>query len=97
MTDPRCTGRYVEHRRYTPLAPEMSPTVVGPSERFNSHRSPSSRRDHLHAWFLRIVVTSTATTSLALTCRWRSRPQHQILTSCPVQSTPLLAPVPMQR
>src|ERR1700694_5919198 len=28
-------------------------------------------------WLLRIVVTSTATTSLALACRWRSRPQHQ--------------------
>jgi hypothetical protein len=25
----------------------------------------------LHAWLLRIVVTSTATTSLALACRWR--------------------------
>src|SRR5262245_38967055 len=37
----------------------------------------TNRRDRLHAWLLRIAVTSTATTSLALACRWRSRPQHQ--------------------
>ena len=36
----------------------------------------TNRRDRLHIWLLRIVVTSTATTSLALTCRWRNRPQH---------------------
>ena len=40
----------------------------------------TDRCDRLHAWLLRIVVTSTATTSLALTCRWRSRPQHQVRT-----------------
>ena len=28
----------------------------------------------------RLRVTAAATTSVALTCRWRSRPQHQILT-----------------
>ena len=29
------------------------------------------------AWILRIVGASTAPTSMALPCRWRSRPQHQ--------------------
>src|SRR6516162_7039316 len=36
----------------------------------------TDRRDPLHAALLRIVVTPAATTSMALTCRWRSRPQH---------------------
>src|SRR6266436_3569219 len=34
-------------------------------------------RDRLHACRLRIVVTASATTSMALTCPWESRPQHQ--------------------
>src|SRR5215831_1952043 len=34
-------------------------------------------RDRLHVWLLRIVGASTAPTSTALPCRWRSRPQHQ--------------------
>src|SRR3954452_20908097 len=34
-------------------------------------------RDRLHSWLLRIVGALTAPTSMALTCRWRSRPQHQ--------------------
>src|SRR5262249_12809289 len=34
-------------------------------------------RDRLHVELLRIVEASTAPTSMALTCRWRSRPQHQ--------------------
>src|SRR6186713_2737593 len=34
-------------------------------------------RDRLHAQLLRIVGASTAPTSVALTRRWRSRPQHQ--------------------
>src|SRR5262249_44999725 len=34
-------------------------------------------RDRLHVWLLRIVGVSTAPTSMALPCRWRSRPQHQ--------------------
>src|SRR5215211_456329 len=34
-------------------------------------------RDRLHVWLLRIVGASTAPTSMALACRWRSRPQHQ--------------------
>jgi len=34
-------------------------------------------RDRLHACLLRIVVTPSATTSMALTCPWESRPQHQ--------------------
>src|SRR5262249_8343082 len=33
--------------------------------------------DRLHVWLLRIVGASTAPTSMALPCRWRSRPQHQ--------------------
>jgi hypothetical protein len=36
----------------------------------------TDRRDPLHAALPRIVVTPSATTSVALTCRWRSRPQH---------------------
>ena len=34
-------------------------------------------RNRFHAWLLRIVGALTAPTSMALTCRWRSRPQHQ--------------------
>src|SRR5918994_4926402 len=34
-------------------------------------------RNRLHVWLLRIVGALTATTSMALMCRWRSRPQHQ--------------------
>src|SRR5580704_19610728 len=34
-------------------------------------------RNHLHIWLLRIVGALPAPTSVALTCRWRSRPQHQ--------------------
>ena len=37
-------------------------------------------RDRLHSWLLRIVGALTAPTSMALTCRWRSRPQHQLPT-----------------
>src|SRR5262249_40851339 len=37
-------------------------------------------RDRLHVWLLRIVGALTAPTSMALACRWRSRPQHQKLT-----------------
>src|SRR5665809_83099 len=33
--------------------------------------------DRLHDWLLRIVGALTAPTSMALMCRWRSRPQHQ--------------------
>src|SRR5262249_24998534 len=42
-------------------------------------------RDRLHAWLLRIVGASTAPTSMALPCRWRSRPQHQKRTNAPQQ------------
>src|ERR1700733_14519268 len=41
-------------------------------------------RDRLHVWLLRIVGALTAPTYVALTCRWRSRPQHQLETSCRV-------------
>src|SRR6516225_7337632 len=41
----------------------------------------TDRRDPVHAALLRIVVTPAATTSMALTCRWRSRPQHHNRTS----------------
>src|SRR5690348_3365880 len=34
-------------------------------------------RDRLHVWLLRIVGALTAPTSMALPCRWRSRPQLQ--------------------
>ena len=34
-------------------------------------------RDRLHDWLLQIVGALTAPTFMALTCRWRSRPQHQ--------------------
>jgi len=34
-------------------------------------------RDRLHAWLLQIVGALTAPTFMALTCRWRNRPQHQ--------------------
>jgi hypothetical protein len=40
----------------------------------------TNRRDSLHSQPFRIVVTSTATTSWALACRWKSRPQ--IKTGC---------------
>src|ERR1700719_4367079 len=33
-------------------------------------------RDRLHVWLLRIVGALTAPTSMALPCRWTSRPQH---------------------
>src|SRR5262245_13107811 len=39
-------------------------------------------RDRLHVWLLRIVGALTAPTSMALACRWRSRPQHQKRTKC---------------
>src|SRR5207253_7737687 len=34
--------------------------------------------DRMHVWLLRIVGALAAPTSMALTCRWRSRPQHQV-------------------
>src|SRR5664279_3374669 len=34
-------------------------------------------RDRLHVWLLQMVGALTAPTFMALTCRWRSRPQHQ--------------------
>src|SRR6476660_10517184 len=40
-------------------------------------------RDRLHDWLLQIVGALTAPTSMALMCRWRSRPQHQKRTSRP--------------
>src|SRR6188508_3362138 len=41
----------------------------------------TDRCDRLHDWLLRIVGALTAPTSVALMCRWRSRPQHQKRTS----------------
>src|SRR5215468_10543623 len=51
-------------------------------------------RDRLHVWLLRIVGASTAPTSMALPCRWRSRPQHQKRTfalqhPCPQRNSPI--------
>src|SRR5215211_1699686 len=43
-------------------------------------------RDRLHVWLLRIVGASTAPTSMALACRWRSRPQHQKRLNAPQQT-----------
>src|SRR4029434_3466948 len=43
-------------------------------------------RDCLHVWLLRIVGALTAPTSMALPCRWRSRPRHQKQTSAPLHS-----------
>src|SRR5271167_1572977 len=40
-------------------------------------------------WLLRIVGALTAPTSMALTCRWRSRPQHQQRTHAPQQNESL--------
>src|SRR5262245_1413654 len=45
-------------------------------------------RDRLHVWLLQIVGASTAPTSMALPCRWRSRPQHQKRTNASQQTTP---------
>src|SRR6516164_2237248 len=45
--------------------------------------------DRLHVWLLRIVGVSTAPTSMALPCRWRSRPQHQKRTFALQQTTSL--------
>jgi hypothetical protein len=53
------------HRDWTSAATRASP--------FNLIALP----DRLHLLLLRIVGISTAPTSMALTCRWRSRPQHQ--------------------
>src|SRR5664279_813483 len=39
--------------------------------------SETDCRNRLHAWLLQIVGALTAPTFMALTCRWRSRPQHQ--------------------
>src|SRR5262249_1169224 len=49
-------------------------------------------RDRLHVWLLRIVGASTAPTSMALPCRWRSRPQHQKRTHALQQKAPLFDP-----
>src|SRR5262244_1459615 len=49
-------------------------------------------RDCLHVWLLRIVGALTAPTSMALPCRWRSRPQHQKRTFAVQQTSPLSAP-----
>src|SRR6187551_2806367 len=43
----------------------------------------TDRCDRLHDCLLRIVGALTAPTSLALMCRWRSRPQHHKRTSAP--------------
>jgi hypothetical protein len=42
-------------------------------------------RNQLHRWLLRIVGASNGPTSLALSCPWRSRPQHQKGKWAPVQ------------
>src|SRR5664279_6012222 len=42
--------------------------------------------DRMHAWLLQIVGALTAPTFMALTCRWRSRPQHHKRTHAPQQT-----------
>src|SRR3989337_2077130 len=42
--------------------------------------------NRLHDWLLRIVGALTAPTSMALMCRWRSRPQHHKQTCSEVGS-----------
>src|SRR5881296_2399205 len=54
-------------------------------------------RDRLHVWLLRIVGALTAPTSMALPCRWRSRPQHQKRTNAPQQKTANRSPHPRWR
>src|SRR5262249_602325 len=90
----------LEERQHVP--PLQLPTHDHPAVRIHAMNLENrlgdietNRRDHLHGWLLRIVATSTATTSLALTCRWRSRPQHHKPTfvrrsgwACPVHLAP---------
>src|SRR5215475_12175881 len=54
-------------------------------------------RDRLHVWLLRIVGVSTAPTSMALPCRWRSRPQHQKRTFASQQKSSLFESRPPER
>src|SRR6266498_5258035 len=54
-------------------------------------------RDRLHVWLLRIVGASTAPTSMALPCRWRSRPQHQDRTGAEKVSSNLPGGPPLTR
>src|SRR5262249_16005002 len=49
-------------------------------------------RDRLHVWLLRIVGALTAPTSMALPCRWRSRPQHQKRTHALQHNQPIRSP-----
>src|SRR5208282_2549556 len=37
----------------------------------------TNRRDRVHVQLPQILAAPSATTSMALTCQWRSRPQHQ--------------------
>ena len=46
-------------------------------------------RDCLRVWLLRIVEALAAPTSMALACRWRSRPQHQQRTNAAQHRTSL--------
>src|SRR5215211_2591976 len=79
-------------RQGTPAASQITPGRHGAStDGVRSHCLPrrwrgpetpigdveTDRHNRLHVWLLRIVGTSTAHTSMALMCRWRSRPQHQ--------------------
>ena len=51
---------------------------------------PPGCRDRLHAWLLQIVGALTAHTFMALTCRWRSRPQHHKRTFFKTKRRPTL-------
>src|SRR5262245_31224111 len=55
-------------------------------------------RDRLHVWLLRIVGASTAPTSMALPCRWRSRIaarfSYSIISSARASSVDARRPAP---
>src|SRR5450631_798958 len=55
--------------------PERSADSVNLEYRFGDVETDCCNR--LHTWLLQIVGALTAPTFMALTCRWRSRPQHQ--------------------
>src|SRR5271169_6760480 len=49
--------------------------------------------DRLHGSLLGIVGALTAPTSVALSCRWRSRPQHQTRKSALATATSAIPPI----
>jgi hypothetical protein len=73
-----------EHLAHAVIAPLQLPPDNYLALRINAvdlkHRLgdiETDGRDRLHVWLLKIVGALTAHTFMALTCLWRSRPQHQ--------------------